>query len=331
MQKDRENRDAFYDKALAFVKERGRSETGDQNRTDSLSLLNVDQEVADLWDEFELLADHHLATEPAFYSTDSKQHPIPVTNIHAPSPRKTKSMTRSAPWLSAAAIIVISFGLLLFAYRGIPQTFNIEKGDQYTLKLQDGSEIFLDSGSQITLHEGWGRRSVDLIRGAAYFSVKKNPDKPFWVDCGEAQISVLGTAFSVYRKGTHLEVVVETGKVNVSTKKAVEHPYNVDLVQEEKLTVRSDNKINKEAVVDLQAAFSWKQGILHFKKENLSAVISRMGDFYKEPIFIVNEEKRNLHISGTFKTDNIERFLQALRLSLDVEIQRGKNGSVLIY
>ncbi len=318
----------FYNKALNFARARGRIEPDSVIRSDSLDLPNVDTEVADLWDDFELLSDME-ESNPAFYAGKSAE-------IHNLPPQKTlvndiedKRLGKMTFWLSAAATLLLSFGILFSTHQGIPKTIVVEKGNQKVIVLDDGSEILLNSGSEITLHDGWGRRSVKLKKGAAYFSIAKDKSKPFNVFCGESKVSVLGTAFSIYRKHDYLEVVVESGKVNVSTNTERNSTHSIDLVRQEKLTVRKD-QINKENDVDINTELGWKNGIVHFDNESLSDVISKMSDYYNEAIYISNEDTRKLKLTGSFKTDSLERFLNALQLSLNVTIQRGKNGSILI-
>ena len=58
------------------------------------------------------------------------------------------------------------------------------------------------------------------ITGEAFFEVKPNPEKPFVINAGGAQVKVLGTSFNVsaYPKTDAVEVIVKTGKVQVTQK-----------------------------------------------------------------------------------------------------------------
>ncbi|WP_353719289.1 FecR domain-containing protein [Dyadobacter sp. 676] len=86
------------------------------------------------------------------------------------------------------------------------------------VQLPDGSRVTLTKGSGISF-EGkmdGGTRSV-YLSGEAFFEVKKNPAKPFYVYAGELTTRVLGTSFTVrsFEKENIASVQVRTGSVSV--------------------------------------------------------------------------------------------------------------------
>jgi ferric-dicitrate binding protein FerR (iron transport regulator) len=90
------------------------------------------------------------------------------------------------------------------------------------LKLPDGSTVELGSNSRISYannFENLDTRDVYLL-GEAFFTVTKNPGRPFRVFANEIVTKVLGTSFRIrsFEKDSTIQVVVRTGKVSVTTK-----------------------------------------------------------------------------------------------------------------
>jgi len=101
------------------------------------------------------------------------------------------------------------------------QTYATTIGIRKKLTLPDGTTVWLNNGTRLTLslreYIGSGRREVWLEEGEAYFEVAKNPARPFLVHIDSLQARVLGTAFSIqaYRQLTTTQVAVSSGSVQV--------------------------------------------------------------------------------------------------------------------
>lgn len=137
-------------------------------------------------------------------------------------------------WRVAASITVFMIaGYALVRNAGLPLSsdlqnthhnewaFNgIENTTQQVLvhRLPDGSEVELQPESRISYDKLWSGkvREVRLV-GEAFFSVVRDPDKPFFVYGGEIVTKVLGTSFRVKapEAADRIEVEVKTGKVSV--------------------------------------------------------------------------------------------------------------------
>lgn len=89
------------------------------------------------------------------------------------------------------------------------------------VNLPDGSSVLLQKDSRLSFAKNFttaNTRSV-YLSGEAFFEVKKNPEKPFFVYANELVTKVLGTSFTIraFKDRKQVEVVVKTGKVSVFT------------------------------------------------------------------------------------------------------------------
>lgn len=99
-------------------------------------------------------------------------------------------------------------------------TYSTGRGVRKYLQLPDGTEVWLNNGSVLSIRKMAGRdhlREVWLAEGEAYFKVAKDPLKPFIIHVDSLQTRVLGTAFNIraYHELQQVQITVAEGKVQV--------------------------------------------------------------------------------------------------------------------
>ncbi|WP_232297534.1 FecR family protein [Flavobacterium beibuense] len=160
---------------------------------------------------------------------------------------------------SAAACVVAAAGAFFFL-KNDPQAKMLAIQTTNTmdsLKLGDGSTIFLAANSQLSYPESFtgDERNVTLLQGNAFFKVAKDPSHPFVIKSGDIKTKVLGTSFHIKLCKENCNVTVVTGKVNVSS--AGE---SVDLLPNEE-AVYNNNKLTKQVVSQTILADWYKEDI----------------------------------------------------------------------
>ncbi len=87
-------------------------------------------------------------------------------------------------------------------------------------ELPDGSRVSLQPGSSLQTDDSFNeeKREVRLV-GEAFFEVKHDPSRPFYVIADELVTKVVGTSFTIRAiPGSDVTVAVKTGKVTVFEK-----------------------------------------------------------------------------------------------------------------
>ena len=75
-------------------------------------------------------------------------------------------------------------------------TLSVPLGGEYYIELQDGTKVWLGSESELLFPEHFTEdKRMIAIKGEAYLEVAHNSKKPFYVDLGDVNIHVTGTAF----------------------------------------------------------------------------------------------------------------------------------------
>ncbi|MEO6685148.1 MAG: FecR family protein [Dyadobacter sp.] len=180
--------------------------------------------------------------------------------------RKQTISIFSFSWLRIAAMLTLTAGLLWWfsvdKQRSRPVSQNltssktIKKEELKVIHLSDGSIISLSAGSKISIdkHFNQDNRKV-YLSGQAFFEIKPNPQKPFFVVTAGLVTKVLGTSFLIkaYKGDSRISVSVRTGKVTVFKKPAgilgtMPSEYTELLPNQAAVFVKSEQKIVKTLV-----------------------------------------------------------------------------------
>src|SRR5215204_3293326 len=99
---------------------------------------------------------------------------------------------------------------------------NINTSDQKAkITLPDGSIVLLAPDSRISYSNSFDTLSTRdvYLSGEAFFTVVRNPERPFRVFSNEIITKVLGTSFTVrsFETDSIIQIIVKTGKVSVYT------------------------------------------------------------------------------------------------------------------
>jgi len=191
--------------------------------------------------------------------------------------------------------------------------------------LPDGSVVALNSNSKLTFPGKFRDdvREVSIV-GEAFFDVKPNPEKPFVINAGDAQVKVLGTSFSVsaYPENEAVEVIVETGKVQVISKdpEKQEAIREIFLTPGEKGTLISKTRILEKTLNTDPNFLSWKTHDLVFDKVPLGEVIGCLEKTYHIQIELSEPELGNLLYEGHFDQKPADFVLDVIRLTFNLDL-----------
>lgn len=224
-------------------------------------------------------------------------------------------------WAVAASIVLLVGLFIGFQKPWISNktTFAATEVATDQFALPDGSVINLNSGSSIAFEENGlkNERSVQLT-GEAFFSVKRNVEKPFVISTNHSQIKVLGTSFNVKAiPGTNTdEVVVSSGKVRVTS---AESGNSVELVKGQKAVVYSETgtvvKIDKAPDKDLY----WKTKTIRFRNTELDSVVKILEEVFNVSITISEPSAGRTLVHSEFTNETVEYILNTIAAT-----QRGK-------
>ncbi|WP_347987706.1 FecR family protein [Methylomonas sp. AM2-LC] len=227
----------------------------------------------------------------------------------------------STHWLktgfAVAASILIALSIQTYRQTGI-EHYQTAKGEQKTIFLADGSQIMLNTDSEITVNLALFERKVQLARGEVLLNVSHNPLRPFAVTAGNGRIRDIGTRFDVYAQNNRVDIAVLEGEVAIATHADKK---GVSLTAGQAATYDADGKLNATAMPDPLMLTAWERGKLIFADQPLAEVLSQIARYHTVEFQIADPKLRDLKISGTFKTANLQLLLETLEAGFPIKAQ----------
>jgi transmembrane sensor len=237
---------------------------------------------------------------------------------------------RPTRWLwPIAASIALTLGLGSYGWqqwqapKPEPEIIQIatKVGMRKLVRLDDGSQIDLNTGSAIRTAVNETSRVVWLDRGEAYFSIAKRKGQFFIVHAGAKTITVLGTKFSVRRDGDKVSVVVEEGRVRVEDGNQAGLVRSTIIEGGDVAVVRGTSTLVTTAGADrVDDALAWRGGMLSFDQRSLSEVAAEFNRYNRKKLIIGDTEAGAIRIGGSFKADNVDAFVRLLRDAYGLKI-----------
>lgn len=169
------------------------------------------------------------------------------------------------------------------------QTLTVLDGERAKIVLADGSEIWLNSNTEIVYPDNFNRtnRNIKLL-GEAYFKVAKNSELPFIINTQDLDVEVVGTEFNVrsYPDDNTIDVQVVEGKVLVKPGSNSDDSHL--LTANEMISYNKNNASFNECDFDSESE-NWREGKYVFNNKTLKDIIRQMERIYAVE-FIVKDK-----------------------------------------
>lgn len=198
--------------------------------------------------------------------------------------------TRRRQTILRIAAVVIPAAIVFLGLMYVHNRTNIFSPTEYTeviarngertqVVFQDGTKVYLNAGSKLSYPVNFGLQERKVyLDGEAYFVVRSNKNRPFFVEIDKAEIKVTGTAFDVYayKDDPVMTVTLDEGRIDLL---ALAKTYAVS--PHEKLTYnRTDGNVSITKLLESDRASLWKNNIIAFDKTPLEDVIKTLRRWY---------------------------------------------------
>lgn len=240
-----------------------------------------------------------------------------VDSDATPSPPVQRGASSYRKWAIAATILVASIGALLLATQFSAERYVTPVGSIASIPLPDGSNVTLNTGSDIRVDLTETERLVRLESGEAFFEVAKDAKRPFVVAAGGKRVTAVGTKFSVRRDGDDVSVIVTEGKVRIDG--TAQQP--MLLAGAMAHTSKQQLDVRAGSAQQVEEALSWRTGYLIFDTTDLADAIAQFNRYTHRKIVIQDPQIAGLHVSGKFRATNSEAFVRILSDNFGIEAQ----------
>lgn len=276
------------------------------------------------------------------FSADLEQQMPLIAGIKEQSAeiRTVPATAQPLPWLrwpmmaGAALTAAAAVALVFWMIQPARQFENIATpaAKRQTLTLADGTRVDLNAQTNLQIEINSESRHVRLASGEAFFSVHKDPSRPFVVETPTGSVRVTGTKFDVRTDSNGvLEVTVLEGSVQA-------HPTNAEGKHSVPVAlVAGDNLLSNEqgiqnlvlTATELDDALAWRQGQIVFKGTSLRTALACFARYHGRGITAA-PEVAELSIGARYSLDDLEGFFDFLESEFPLKVSRNLNGTIQV-
>jgi hypothetical protein len=189
----------------------------------------------------------------------------------------------------------------------------IPRGGQFSLNLEDGTKVLLNSDSKIKYPVKFikgKKRQVELLYGEAFFDVsssQNNNGSEFIVSTKTQKINVLGTKFNIkaYSEDDIITTTLVEGKVKVENGEN-----QILLFPNQQSKVDSNSPVINVSDVDVSQQISWINGLFSFNDTSLEDIMHTLSRWYDLEFIFKSANQKGFIFSGILeRTKSIEDIL----------------------
>ena len=233
--------------------------------------------------------------------------------------------------LSAASLagVGVWLGTDWFASARVKYTTAI--GEERTVVLADGSEMVLNTATDLFVRYSHTGRDIHLTRGEALFTVVQDFARPFVVRIGEWLVrAVRGTAFAVRGGDVDLvRVTVTDGSVEMLTSGDAQVPQRLLARQEANVGDSGVIQVRPVSDPEIQRRLAWRAGMIVFDGEPLHEVLAEMNRYRDRPLLLEDPNLAEQQIVGAFPTHDPQVFVSTLKATLGLQLLSTTHGVLL--
>lgn len=241
-------------------------------------------------------------------------------------------------WGKYAAIIILALlaGFYLNSLVNEPtgawKQFHAQSGSISSVMLEDGSKIWLNANTTLSLNEQRGKVIVKL-KGEAFFEIVHDKKRIFIVDLGKIKIQDVGTSFNIsaYPKEEFYRATLVEGKIDVLD--AEGHEIRKLDINETFRFNPVDNTYKIEELDPLLVT-GWTENKFVFINKSLAEICLEIEKWYGVSIIIKGENlKQGIYTSVIRRPSTVKQLLEMFKLTtgIDYKIEEPKDKQTIIY
>ena len=245
-------------------------------------------------------------------------------DLRGPVQRPAARVASRRALLAGVGLLAVTGGSALFWKSAQAKVYETDVGEQKHVALDDGSQLFLDAQTRISVAFSDTVRAVDLQYGRANFRVVPDPERPFIVEAAQRKIVATRCSFDVRCEDGKVQVTLIHGEAQVTPKSAPDAP-GERLQAGERLVASLDTE--KRDRPDMTRQLAWQTGYESFENADLADAADEMNR-YSTARLEVDASVANLKVSGVYRVGDNSAFARSLAKLLPISVRQ--NGDVLV-
>jgi transmembrane sensor len=195
-------------------------------------------------------------------------------------------------------------------------------GEVAQFKLPDGSVAVLNTDSAISVRYAGSERRIDLLRGEAWFKVRKDASHPFRVHAQDGVAEAVGTAFGVRRGDDNVTISVTEGVVAVTAPEQAppSEPQPVKVAAGLQSSYVPGHAPGAATAFDAQVALAWRARRIVIDDMPLNAAIDELNRYRSGRIVLMDSAHGNAHVSGVFAVNQLDQGVAGLAVTQGLSV-----------
>ena len=213
------------------------------------------------------------------------------------------------------------------------ETVYVPAGKSMQLTLEDGTRMWLNSGTEIEYPAVFSRKSRDvkIYSGEVLFDVAKDTRRPFNVDTYASVISVLGTRFNVAvdEAGQDFSAALLRGSIKVVNKLSSGEEY---ILKANQMVKMKDEHLYVERIENPGAVECWTEGLIDIVGIPFDQLMKKFEMAYDVDIVIDRDAVPEIRYTrGKFRiSEGIEHALSMLELVSDFTYEYDRQTNTIV-
>lgn len=155
------------------------------------------------------------------------------------------------------------------------------RGGEFRIMLEDSTEVWLNAESQLIYPENFTDKERRVtVNGEAYFKVKKDSLRPFYVESAGMEVRVYGTEFNInaYAEDENIYTTLVSG--SIALKPLHDTQAELVLTPGHQAIFQKDERSTFVRPVDTRAVTSWHEGRFSFEEQTLDQIMLTLSRWY---------------------------------------------------
>lgn len=210
---------------------------------------------------------------------------------------------RILPHISVAAALLLAFfiGQYIAELRSnaaVETVFAVDKGSKSKTILPDGTEVWLNSATNLKVSRNFGTKDRRVkLEGEAFFDVAHDKERPFIVETSSLDVKVHGTSFNLssYPK-EETRVALFKGSVELVSVNG----QSVMMKPDEVIAYRPETGKFHLINETLEKEYAWRDSKFIFRNERFEQIVSRLERVFNVDISVMNRGVLSKKFTGDF-------------------------------
>ncbi|RYY00185.1 DUF4974 domain-containing protein [bacterium] len=210
---------------------------------------------------------------------------------------------RILPHVSIAAALLLAFFIGQYIAElksnvAVETVFTVDKGSKSKTILPDGTEVWLNSATNLKVSRDFGTKDRRVkLEGEAFFDVAHDKERPFIVETSSIDVKVHGTSFNLssYPK-EETRVALFKGSVELLSING----QSVMMKPDDVIAYRAETGKFHLVNETLEKEYAWRDSKFIFRNERFEQIVSKLERVFNVDISVMNKAVLSKKFTGDF-------------------------------